>query len=45
MGAFLGVYLLPTLRMNHPMASPPAKVGDPNWGQEPGLPVAPGRSG
>jgi Thaumatin family len=39
-GAFVGVYFLPTLRASHPEAN--AKVGDPNWGIEPGVPVAPG---
>ncbi len=42
LGAFVGIYLLPTLRRSHPEAMPPAQAGDPNWGLEPGLPVAPG---
>ena len=42
MGAFVGVYMLPTLRMNHPEAMPPARAGEPNWGLEPGIPVAAG---
>jgi hypothetical protein len=41
-GAFVGVFMLPTLRMAHPEAVPPARAGDPNWGLEPGVPVAPG---
>ena len=41
-GAFIGDYMLPTLARSHPEASPPAKVGDPNWGIEPGIPVASG---
>jgi hypothetical protein len=41
-GAFVGVYMLPFLRQSHPEAMPPAAVGDPNWGLEPGLPVASG---
>ncbi len=41
-GAFLGVFMLPTLRMAHPEAVPPARAGEPNWGLEPGVPVAAG---
>ena len=42
MGAFVGLYMLPTLKAAHPEAVPPTKIGDPNWGLEPGVPVAPG---
>jgi hypothetical protein len=41
-GAFVGVYMLPFLRMAHPEANPPAAIGEPNWGLEPGVPVARG---
>jgi hypothetical protein len=41
-GAFVGVYMLPTLRMSHPEAMPPVSAGEPNWGLEPGIPVASG---
>jgi hypothetical protein len=41
-GAFVGVYMLDTLRLSHPETTPPQKIGDPNWGIEPGIPVAPG---
>jgi hypothetical protein len=41
-GAFVGLYMLPTLRAAHPEAMPATKIGDPNWGLEPGVPVAPG---
>jgi hypothetical protein len=42
-GAFVGLYMLPTLKAAHPEAMPPTKIGDPNWGGvEAGVPVAPG---
>jgi hypothetical protein len=42
MGAFVGVYMLGVLAMPHPETVPPARPGEPNWGQEPGIPVMPG---
>jgi hypothetical protein len=41
-GGWVGVYFLRPLAMAHPQAMPPGRAGDPNWGLEPGLPVAPG---
>src|SRR5688572_8895509 len=41
-GGWVGVYLLRSLALPHPEVTPPARPGDPNWGLEPGLPVAPG---
>ena len=35
-GAFFGVYMLTTMKAT------PGKVGEPNWGLEPGLPIANG---
>jgi hypothetical protein len=41
-GGWVGVYLLRSLAMLHPEVMPAARPGEPNWGLEPGLPVAPG---
>ena len=41
-GGWVGVYLLRSLAMLHPEVMPPARPGEPNWGLEPGLEVAPG---
>jgi hypothetical protein len=41
-GGWVGVYLLRSLVQAHPEVMPPARPGDPNWGLEPGLPVAAG---
>jgi hypothetical protein len=41
-GGWVGVYFLRPLALPHPEASPPARSGEPNWGLEPGLPVAAG---
>jgi hypothetical protein len=41
-GAYVGVFLLTTLTMQHPELVPPASVGEANWGAEPGKNIAPG---
>jgi hypothetical protein len=41
-GPFLGVYFLRSLRATHTEVTPAGRPGDPNWGLEPGLAVAPG---
>jgi hypothetical protein len=41
-GAFVGVFFLTSLTMAHPELTPPANIGDPNWGDEPGKNIAPG---
>jgi hypothetical protein len=41
-GTFVGVFFLTTLTMAHPELTPPAFVGDANWGAEPGKTIAPG---
>jgi hypothetical protein len=41
-GGWVGVYFLRALASPHPQAMPPAHAGEPNWGLEPGLPVAAG---
>jgi hypothetical protein len=41
-GGWVGVYFLPPLAMDHPEAAPPLRVGEANWGIEPGLLVAAG---
>ena len=38
--SYVGVHMLTTLQKNHPEAG--GKVGDANWGVEPGLPIAKG---
>ena len=43
-GGWVGVYFLRSLAQAHPEATPPARPGEPNWGLEPGLPLAPGAS-
>lgn len=39
---WVGVYFLRSLAMLHNQVMPPARPGEPNWGLEPGLPVAAG---
>jgi hypothetical protein len=41
-GGYVGVFFLTTLTMAHPELSPPANVGEANWGAEPGKSIAPG---
>jgi hypothetical protein len=41
-GGWVGVFFLTTVSNDHPEASPPVRVGDANWGIEPGRNVAPG---
>jgi hypothetical protein len=41
-GGYVGVFFLSTLLHDHPEATPPAQVGDANWGVEPGVPVPAG---
>jgi hypothetical protein len=41
-GGYVGVFFLTTLAAAHPELSPPANVGEANWGVEPGAAVAPG---
>ena len=38
--SYVGVHMLPTLKQDNPQTG--AKVGQANWGQEPGIPVARG---
>ncbi|HEY2901566.1 MAG TPA: hypothetical protein VGL59_13375 [Polyangia bacterium] len=41
--AYVGVFLLTTVKAAHPAATPPEAIGDPNWGMvEPGANIAPG---
>ena len=40
--AHVGLFMLTTLKQAHPMANPPARAGEPNWGLEPGAAIAPG---
>jgi hypothetical protein len=43
MGAYIGVFLLTTVKNNHPDATPPETIGQANWGaSEPGVNIAPG---
>jgi hypothetical protein len=41
-GAFVGVFFLTTLALDHPETVPPTIRGDANWGLEPPLPMPPG---
>jgi hypothetical protein len=41
-GSFVGVFFLTTLMKDHPETVPPSKIGEANWGAEPGLAIAPG---
>src|SRR6185436_15315923 len=41
-GGWVGVYFLRSLAMPHLDVTPAARPGEPNWGLEPGLPVAAG---
>jgi hypothetical protein len=41
-GGYVGVFFLTTLTMAHPELSPPANLGEANWGAEPGKAIAPG---
>jgi hypothetical protein len=41
-GSFVGVFFLTTLNSDHPELMPPAKIGEANWGAEPGRNIAPG---
>lgn len=41
-GGWVGVYFLTTANNDHPEATPPVRVGEANWGIEPGLNIAPG---
>jgi len=41
-GTYVGVFMLTTLTAAHPELSPPANIGDANWGAEPGKNIAPG---
>jgi hypothetical protein len=39
---YVGVFFLTTILAADPMAVPPLKIGDANWGSQPGKNVAPG---
>jgi hypothetical protein len=41
-GGWVGVFLLTTVSSDHPEAMPPVRIGEANWGIEPGPKVAPG---
>jgi hypothetical protein len=41
-GGYVGVFFLTTATTDHPEAMPPVRVGDANWGVEPGRNIAPG---
>jgi hypothetical protein len=41
-GGWVGVFFLTTILQNHDDKVPPLKIGDANWGAEPGRNVAPG---
>lgn len=42
MGGWVGVFFLTTILQADPNATPPLKIGDANWGAQPGKNVAPG---
>ncbi len=43
-GGWVGVYFLTTVSADHPEVMPPVRIGEANWGVEPGPKVAPGAS-